>query len=89
MTLAASKVTLVVTVIRLGMVFTAFMEASPAMVGLVVRAGVLAQIVVTFKAVRAEIIAVQKTFQGSQGAAVLIFQEEPKRNIAVTVGKQA
>ena len=65
MALVALEVGRAVAFLRLNMILAPFLETGPAMVCFVVQAGMLAQIIVAFQAVRAVVAVAQKTWQAS------------------------
>ena len=71
MALVALEMGEAVAFIPFNMILAPFLETSPAVVSLVIRAGMLAHIIVAFEAVRAQVAPSEKTCQASQRIIVL------------------
>ena len=62
-----------VMLIRIDVVLAAFLHAAPAKVGLIIRAGMVSQIVVGVQAVRTKVTFSEQTLQASQGVIMFIL----------------
>ena len=77
MALVTCKIRAAVVSVRFGVVLATVLEAGSKMIGLIIGAGVVSEIIVSRKTVRAEVTGSQETLKGGQSVVMFVLVEDP------------
>ena len=87
MALVTYKIRAAVVPVRFGVVLATVLEAGSTMIALIIGAGVVSQIIVPGKPVRAEVIFTDETHEGGQSVVKFVLDEDPEHRVPMAVGE--